>query len=486
MAVQSKVAVLPVAMVVGSLLLLGAARRFTARRSSKSDSPSKKKPRKRSKSKKEELELAPPMEAGYAAECYAARKAASTMTAATIEWISHHALRLVIPVKDESPLGGLESQPAPPAAPSAELSSLAGGLSGGLSAITSAAVDAAAAAAAAASKPPVFSVLSVGCGDGEVDIDLIKALSRALAESAGGAKLHYVGLEPNHAHAQRFRARLAEARESDEISSDVVAYLLEEAYEDRLPKEGAKEGAKELPKEEAKRSSPSRSPPKSGHKGGSDGHANGHANGHNSSNGQGSSRGHSNGHASNGKENSKVGNSKGVGGGGGESVAPGFRSKTQFDLVVLSQVMGCFREPQAALQRVLSQTRPGGRLLLVQPASRGVPELQKEAMRLARGSDSNGTYEIDELKRMLAQQRLPYTLDLIDSRLNSSECLARSSVGVQILSHCLECDLRRLCEKKMMRVLKSCWRLSLLDDDGQGYLDETAAVFVVEKPLGRK
>ena len=122
----------------------------------------------------------------------------------------------------------------------------------------------------------------------------------------------------------------------------------------------------------------------------------------------------------------------------------------------------------------------------MQPA-RGVPELQGQLMKLACGHEA-GLLAADEVKRQLAQLKLPpYTMELVAARLHCGDCLARTAVGVQILSSCLGGDVRRLCEPKVMRVLKAFWHAAEIDDDGGApYIDEAHAVFVVDKPLGKK
>ena len=46
--------------------------------------------------------------------------------------------------------------------------------------------------------------------------------------------------------------------------------------------------------------------------------------------------------------------------------------------------------------------------------------------------------------------------------------------------------MRRLCEHKMMRILKAFWHLVDIDEDGAGFIDERLAIFLVDKPLGKK
>ena len=74
----------------------------------------------------------------------------------------------------------------------------------------------------------------------------------------------------------------------------------------------------------------------------------------------------------------------------------------------------------------------------------------------------------------------------VAARLHCTDCLLRTPAGLQVISHCLECDVRRLCEHKMMRILKAFWQAAEIDDDGGGVIEERHAVFLVDKPLGKK
>mmetsp|Transcript_12046 Transcript_12046/g.27927 ORF Transcript_12046/g.27927 Transcript_12046/m.27927 type:complete len:429 (-) Transcript_12046:350-1636(-) len=411
---------------VGSLFLVCAVlvrRTLRAKMESQTSPRKQKKPKRRAK-RAEELEFAPPLEPAFAAECYAARKAASSMTASISTWLQLHAKRV------------MGNATAPPLV-SAELSSLPS-----LSGLAAAAVD-----AAAAAKPVVFSVLSVGCGDGELDLELIAACNAALAETATGPglvpRLHYVGLEPNRVDAAHFRARIQAA----ELPAETVAYVLEEAFEAKLPKPPAEHeqlepGALELLEELEPPATPAAPPPtptprqQQQHGAAADG-------------------------------------------------AGSFRSKSQFDLVMVANVLPYFRDLHGTLQRLLSHTRNGGRLLLINPGTKGAAELQVEQMRVVKGSETH-MCQPDEIKRLLSQLRLQYQLSVVESRLNATECLARSATGLQILSHCLESDVRRLCERKMMKLLKVCWRLTEIEEDGMAFFEESAAIFIVEKPHGKK
>ena len=346
-------------------------------------SPKKKPKGKRRHAKKSEdgagkEKFAPPLEPAFASECYAALKHASTATEAIAAWVVEHCQLLVAPPREEShstsAAAAAEAQAQAQAqATSAELASMPG-----MPAL------AAIAASSAAAKPPrepagAFMVLSVGCGDGELDLELLIALSAALAaaapEGVAPRSLHYVGLEPNSADAAAFTARLDEARVAGRLPSGVVAYVLEEAFDSKAPSQRA-----------AASSAPAA------------------ASAVDDSNGSGSA----------------------------DAARRYFGSKHQFDLVVAAGVLASFSgNTHTALQRLLASTRAGGRMLVVQPA-KGVPELQSQLMKLACGNEA-ALLAADEVKRQLAQLKLPpYTMELVPARLHCGDCLARNAAGLQV------------------------------------------------------
>ena len=345
-------------------------------------SPKKKPKGKRRHGKKSEYgeskeKFAPPLEPAFASECYAALKHASTATEAIAAWVVEHCALLVAPPREEShatsAAAAAEAQAQAQAqATSAELASLPG--------MPALAAIAASSAAAKPTREPqgAFMVLSVGCGDGELDLELLIALSSALAaaapEGCAPRGLHYVGLEPNGADAAAFTARLDEARGAGRLPSGVVAYVLEEAFDSKAP---------------SQRAAASAAASVDGATASADG-----------SNGSADARRY-------------------------------FGSKHQFDLVVAAGVLASFRDTHTALQRLLASTRSGGRMLVVQPA-RGVPELQAQLMKMACGNES-ALLAADEVKRQLAQLKLPpYTMELVPARLHCSDCLTRNAAGLQV------------------------------------------------------
>ena len=100
--------------------------------------------------------------------------------------------------------------------------------------------------------------------------------------------------------------------------------------------------------------------------------------------------------------------------------------------------------------------------------------------RLVKGSETHSC-AWDELRRLASLHRLRCELEMLESRLDCTECLARSPTGVAILSHCLDADLRRLWEPKMLRLLQSLWRLATIGEHG-AHVEETTAIFLLSKP----
>ena len=108
--------------------------------------------------------IAPPLDDEFYAESYELRKAASTMTVAAIDWFCSHSTLL---------------------------------LGNGYS---------------SSRKDDTFSVLSIGSGEGDIDLEIINSFIPKL--SPLGKRLKYVALEPNSIHRDRFLQRL------DKISFD--------------------------------------------------------------------------------------------------------------------------------------------------------------------------------------------------------------------------------------------------------------------------
>ncbi|KPA11413.1 Methyltransferase type 12 domain protein [Candidatus Magnetomorum sp. HK-1] len=109
---------------------------------------------------------APPLNDSRYAKLYSIRKKASTMTQAAIEWIEKHVNQL-----------------------------------------------------ACLSTEKEFLLLSVGCGDGDIDLPLIKKLSRKLKKN--NQVLHYIGLEPNPFHYQTFKKRIKEISFENNVHIDI-------------------------------------------------------------------------------------------------------------------------------------------------------------------------------------------------------------------------------------------------------------------------
>lgn len=105
--------------------------------------------------------VAPPLDDEFYAESYELRKAASTMTVAAIEWFRNHVTEL------------LEGNYSP------------------------------------SHQDDTLSILSIGSGEGDIDLEIIQSLIPRL--NPRRKQLKYVALEPNPIHRDRFLQRLDEA-----------------------------------------------------------------------------------------------------------------------------------------------------------------------------------------------------------------------------------------------------------------------------------
>ncbi|MBC6478786.1 MAG: methyltransferase domain-containing protein [Hormoscilla sp. GM7CHS1pb] len=114
--------------------------------------------------------VAPPLDEEFYAESYELRKAASTMTVAAIEWFRSNVTRL---------------------------------LEGSNSSL----------------KDGTFSVLSIGSGEGDIDIEIIHSLLPRLKPR--WQRLRYVALEPNPSHRDRFLERLEKASFDETVEVSV-------------------------------------------------------------------------------------------------------------------------------------------------------------------------------------------------------------------------------------------------------------------------
>jgi SAM-dependent methyltransferase len=114
--------------------------------------------------------IAPPLENNTYAEFYQLRKNASTMTASTIEWFRNHLKTLLDEMRDKT-------------------------------------------------KNHTLSVLSIGSGEGDLDIEIIQAILPHL--NPQWTHLKYDALEPNSIHRKRFLERLSENSFDDHIRVSV-------------------------------------------------------------------------------------------------------------------------------------------------------------------------------------------------------------------------------------------------------------------------
>lgn len=257
---------------------------------------------KRNKEKIAELELAPHLERDNKTEYYELRRAASTLPAETVAWFQRHVDSVVLPDHAHALANGSGATAGK------------NGESNGTHPVEDHDGDSPPEISHGTDPvevpaPDSISILSVGCGDGEVDVEVLRAVAahesvtkvrRAgdkevpgkpaysrtafappspFVSTASRAQVHYVGLEPSASTAAAFKVRLQQARDAGAIGPDVVAFVLQTELDDR-PLRG--------------------------------------------------------------------------------TTAKGFSSKHQFDVVLMINVLHCFRNPYGALQRAMTQTKPGG------------------------------------------------------------------------------------------------------------------------------
>ncbi|MGB5634456.1 MAG: methyltransferase domain-containing protein [Waterburya sp.] len=115
--------------------------------------------------------IAPPLDDEFYAESYELRKAASTMTVAAIEWFRNNLTLLL----------GKENSSSP--------------------------------------QDDTFSVLSIGSGEGDIDLEIIQSLVTQLNPQL--KKLRYEALEPNPIHRDRFLERLEQASFGENVEISV-------------------------------------------------------------------------------------------------------------------------------------------------------------------------------------------------------------------------------------------------------------------------
>nr|MEC4580957.1 methyltransferase domain-containing protein [Candidatus Parabeggiatoa sp.] len=280
--------------------------------------------------------IAPPLNNNVYAEFYQLRKNASTMTASTIEWFRNHLKMLLDEMRFQT-------------------------------------------------RHNTLSVLSIGSGEGDIDIEIIQAILPHL--NPQWTHLKYDALEPNFTHRKRFIERLSENSFDDHISISV----------------------------------------------------------HNTSFG----------------------------------MSDGFESQESYDLVLLVQVLYYFNVPSQIIQRALAQTKPTGRLIIVHQSAIGIPELQREHMLSLKG-DENERLTTKYIKKILDKCGYLYRSDEVEAYLDVTECLNQSEVGLKILSFCMECDLRKVHQQKLTRLLQSLKNQAKIQDEGS-VLYEPIGIFTLNK-----
>nr|VFJ59647.1 MAG: Methyltransferase domain-containing protein [Candidatus Kentron sp. FM]VFJ61306.1 MAG: Methyltransferase domain-containing protein [Candidatus Kentron sp. FM]VFK13517.1 MAG: Methyltransferase domain-containing protein [Candidatus Kentron sp. FM] len=152
----------------------------------------------------------------------------------------------------------------------------------------------------------------------------------------------------------------------------------------------------------------------------------------------------------------------------------------QYDLVLLIQVLYYMDDPEETIRQALACLKPEGRIIIVHQSAKGIPQVQRKHMLDLKG-DEKEILTTDEIKSSLDILNVNYLFNYIDARLDLTECLEQSDKGMEILSFCMECDLRALHGKRLMSLLKTLWSLAEFKEDGAALLCEPVGIFIVGK-----
>ena len=285
---------------------------------------------------KNQQSVAPPLDAKFYAKSYELRKAASTMTNVAIDWFRSNSVLLL----------------------NGENLSL--------------------------QKDDTFSVLSVGSGEGDIDLEIIHSFIPQLKPQ--GKNLKYVALEPNPIHRDRFLERLEQTSFDENIEISVRS----------------------------------------------------------------------------------------------DSFKPNQDTEEKYDLILLTHVLYYFDNPYQAIKTALNQTKEDGKVVIIHQTATGIPQIQQEHMLVAKGN-LNEMFTAEDIKNLLDTKFHQHQFYNLDARLDVTTCLQGLESGVDIMSFCLECDLRQLPEAKFTKILQAFWRLAEIEDSGKAFIKEPIGVFVLPK-----
>jgi SAM-dependent methyltransferase len=157
-----------------------------------------------------------------------------------------------------------------------------------------------------------------------------------------------------------------------------------------------------------------------------------------------------------------------------------FDHNESYDIVLLIQVLYYFEAPSQIIQRALAQTKSTGRVIIVHQSAIGIPEIQRQHMLSLKG-DENEILTTEDIKKLLVQESgYFYRYHNVNAYLDVTECFNQSEIGLKILSFCMECDLRKVHNKKLTRLLQSMINRAEMKDEGS-VLYEPIGVFLINK-----
>ena len=159
--------------------------------------------------------------------------------------------------------------------------------------------------------------------------------------------------------------------------------------------------------------------------------------------------------------------------------ADDFKSKEQYDLVVLSHVLYYFNEPLDIIKNAINQTKENGKVVIVHQTATGIPEIQQEYMLEVKG-DQDEMLTAEDIRNLLEIESYQHQFHCIEAHLDVTQCLMRSQKGIQIMSFCMECDLRQLTEDKLTKIIKAFENLAEIEESQKALIKEPIGIFVLK------
>lgn len=161
------------------------------------------------------------------------------------------------------------------------------------------------------------------------------------------------------------------------------------------------------------------------------------------------------------------------------------------DVALFAHVLYYFDDKAAAIKGAVQQVRPGGTAVIIHQGAEGVPEIQEKLLPRLRGNtaDMFTSATIEEVLQELqdgSDEVASFCNYKIDAYMNTKETVKGTPDGVQIMSFCLESDLRAANHEQISSVTKEFALKSspgpVPGHDGEGpFMYEPVHCFVIKR-----